>query len=115
VQHPSASRGADELAAGKLRFRARLVGDGGLSRVRAALIVGLDAKRFRFRAIVVPDLGKQKLRFRAEPVPDLRPRKIRFRAVLPVPEDPALTRLTVKLVGGTDDDTVSTAAGTGSN
>jgi phage protein D len=112
VQNDDAANASD-LAAGRLRFRARLADDGGALRVKAELVSGLEAKKFRFRAIVVPDLGKQKLRFRAEPVPDLRPRKIRFRAELPVPEDPSLTRLTVKLVGGTDDDSVSTGAGAG--
>ena len=73
---------------------------------------GFAPKRYRFRAILLPDFATKKLRFRAQPVPDLRPRKIRFRAELPVPQDPVLTRLTVKLTGGTDDDTVSTAAGT---
>jgi hypothetical protein len=76
---------------------------------------GYEPKRYRFRALLLPDPSNRKLRFRAEPVPDLRPRRIRFRAELPVPQDPALTRLTVKLAGGTDDDTVSTAAGTSGN
>ncbi|HEX4382263.1 MAG TPA: contractile injection system protein, VgrG/Pvc8 family [Myxococcales bacterium] len=75
---------------------------------------GFEPKRYRFRAVMLPDQSNQKLRFRAEPVPDLRPRRIRFRAELPVPQD-ANTRLTVKLTGGTDDDTVSTAASVSGN
>jgi hypothetical protein len=59
----------------------------------------LDAPELRVRAELIPDHTKQKLRFKAQPIPDLLPKKIRFRGELPVPQDPALTRLRCTVSG----------------
>jgi hypothetical protein len=116
VEHPASSQEsatAADLAKRKLRFRSSFVPFVEM-RVSAEIMPDLTARKVRFRAEVLPDTEARALRFKAEPVPDLRPRKVRFRAELPVPEGP-LSRLTVKLVGGTDDDTVSTAASSAGN
>jgi hypothetical protein len=116
VAHPAKSLNnvtQEDLATRQLRFRASFVPFIEV-KVSAQLLPDMAARKVRFRAEVVPDTEIRALRFSAKPVPDLRARKIRFRAELPVPEGP-LSRLTVKLVGGTDDDTVSTAASAGGN
>ena len=99
VTHPAGSA----LSKSKLRFRAELA-DPPQTRVRAEMLPDIDPRRLRFRAELVPDHTKQKLRFVAKPVPDLLPKKIRFRGELPVPQDPALTRMRVSVVGGGADD-----------
>ena len=80
-----------------LRFRAVL--DAPELRVRGEMAADLDPKRLRFRSELIPDHTKQKLRFKAQPIPDLLPKKIRFRGELPVPQDPALTRLRCTVSG----------------
>ena len=113
LKHPGAAKDsptAADLKAKRLRFRASLVG-GETIRVRTEVQPDIDAKKLRFRAEAVPDVGAQKLRFRVEPIPDLRPRKLRFRSELPVPENPALTRLKVEVKGGKPEDAVTTGGG----
>ena len=95
VQHPQGT----VVSLAKLRFRARLA-DAPQTRVRAEMLPDIDPRQVRFRAELVPDYTKQKLRFAAKPVPDLLPKKLRFRGELPVPLDPALTRMRVSVSGG---------------
>ena len=115
LAHPGADKKAPtaaDLKAKRLRFRASLVG-GETIRVRAEQQPDIDAKKLRFRAEAVPDVGAQKLRFRAEPIPDLRPRKLRFRTEVPIPENPALTRLKAEVKGGKPEDAVMTGGSGG--
>ncbi len=87
----------------KLRFSAALANPPQI-RARAELVADTDARSVRFRAELVPDHTKQKLRFTAKPVPDLNGTRMRFRGEVPVPLDPALTRMRASVVGGGADD-----------